>query len=215
MSGSIPAQSPTQKAYPPPYSPTHSSGRPFYNHEYQSLPPQHLMQTPPPFAPTSVAHSPHQARRSSITSPLPAPSHIVPHPGNVTSPYQQTSSPPYSLQRTYSGHLVQTAMAGQYERPPSSHSHPTSRQSSLQSPLREHRQMQNGNPREPPTNDSRPSSHDVSPLPINYPQSLADMCYRNNIGQAIQCHSIAFLGLLTTSLYLRSKPSPCRMGTLL
>ena len=167
MSGSTPyaARSPTQSNPYPPYSPTHPN-RPFYNHEYQQIPPpppaSHVMQTPPPFAPASLAHSPHHGR--SLASPIVAPNSSLPPPppGSSVAYSQVTSSPPYGLQRTYSGHLVQTAMPPPYEGTPSSHAHPHSRQGSIiQSPVREHYPLQNGFPRDQPQSNSRPQSKDV------------------------------------------------------
>jgi hypothetical protein len=164
MSGSAPfpaARSPTQSNhFPPPYSPTHSN-RPYYNHEYPQPPPQHVMQTPPPFPPASLVHSPHHARPG-LTSPLPPPSSSLPPPPPGNSTYQPlTSSPPYPIQRTYAGHMGN--MPAPYEGTPTSHAHPSSRQESvLQSPIREHHPMPNGLLREHQASDLRPQSKEVA-----------------------------------------------------
>jgi hypothetical protein len=163
MSGSTPypARSPTQPY--PPYSPTHPN-RPYYSHEYQQIapPPPHVMQTPPPFAPASLAHSPHQGR--SLASPLSALNNGIPPAPNSATTYQQhTSSPPYLHQRSYSGHLVQSSMPPPYEGTPSGHGHPPSRQGSmLQSPIREQYPIQNGIVRDNLQSDASPPSKEVS-----------------------------------------------------
>ena len=181
MSGSAPyaVRSPTlSNPYPPPYSPTHPN-RPYYTHDYQQIPPPppHVMQTPPPFAPASLVHSPHLGR--SLASPVPASNNSIappPPPSSSTSYQQVNSSPPYSLPRTYSGHLVQTGMMPPYDGTPSSHAHPPSRQGSvIQSPVREHYRLQNGTPREQPQSDSRPQSKEVrntSRNPLTCPTNL-------------------------------------------
>ena len=166
MSGStpFPARSPTQTNHYPPYSPTHSN-RPYYNHEYvQHPPPSHVMQTPPPFAPASIVHSPHHSRQPTLASPLPPPNSSLPPPPPSASNYQPlTSSPPYSLQRTYSGHVGPGSMPAPYETTPTSHTHPHSRSGSiLQSPIREHHPIQNGVHHDNQGSDSRPQSKEVS-----------------------------------------------------
>src|ERR1700710_1534603 len=166
MSGSTPyaVRSPSQSnpQYPPPYSPTHPN-RPYFGHEPYSIPPpQHIMQTPPPFSPASLVHSPLH-NRPTLASPLAAPTASLPPPPlpvGAGPQYQHQplpSSPPFALQRSYSGHLVHPIMPSQYDVNPS-HAHPA-----LQSPLREHHSLTNGRPTEMSSSESRPQSKDVSP----------------------------------------------------
>src|SRR6201996_72554 len=166
MSGSTPyaVRSPSQSnQYPPPYSPTHPN-RPFFGHEPFSIPPpQHLVQTPP-FPPASLVQSPLH-NRPTLASPLPAPTALPPPPpppGSIgAGPQYQSlpSSPPFALQRSYSGHLVHPIMPPQYDGNPP-HAHPAG--SALQSPLREHHSLTNGRPSEMSSSESRPQSKDVS-----------------------------------------------------
>ncbi|KIW20504.1 hypothetical protein PV08_01079 [Exophiala spinifera] len=185
MSGSTPftARSPTQSNQYPPYSPTHPN-RPFFGHEpFQIPPPQHLMQTPPPFQPASLAQSPHHNRPPALASPLPAPNGLPPPPvpvGNGPPQYPQglTSSPPYPLQRTYSGHLIPPppGMASQYDAP--SHGHPAG--PALQpSPLREPQHLSNGRPAETYVAESRPQSKD-KPDRASNPMSFASILGPSN-----------------------------------
>ena len=169
MSGSTPyaVRSPTQSnQYPPPYSPNHPN-RSFFGHEpFQIPPPQHLMQTPPPFPPASLVHSPHY-NRPTLASPLPAPNVLPPPPPPPSigmGPHYQplSSSPPFALQRTYSGHLVHPTMSAQYDGHPS-HAHPLGPAgSALQSPIREHHSLTIGRPSDMSSSESRPQSKDVS-----------------------------------------------------
>lgn len=171
MSGSTPftARSPTQSNQYPPYSPSHPN-RPYFGHEpFQIPPPQHLMQTPPPFQPASLVHSPHQHRQSSLASPLPAPNALPPPPppppvGNAPGYAQPlNSSPPFSLQRSYPGHLVPPTMPPQYDGT-SSHAHPPGPPASgLQSPIRDHHSLSNGRLADNHHTESRPQSKEVRP----------------------------------------------------
>lgn len=117
------------------YSPPNKS-RPFFKTEQYSGPPQ----TPPPFTQTTLAHSPHYGPHPVVPSPLPVVNGHGAHPQEATQHYQtNTGSPPYQLQRTYSGQLIPahnlSAIAGTQP----SHAHPVSRQSSLiRSPAEEH-----------------------------------------------------------------------------
>jgi hypothetical protein len=117
------------------YSPTNKS-RPFFKTEQYPGPPQ----TPPPFTQATLPHSPHYGPHPIMPSPLPAINGQVAHPQEATQHYQaNTGSPPYQLERTYSGQLIPAhnlpAIAGTQ----SSHAHPVSRQGSLiRSPVQEH-----------------------------------------------------------------------------
>lgn len=172
MSGSTPyaVRSPSQSnQYPPPFSPTHQT-RPYFGHEpFQIPPPQHLIQTPPPppFPPSSLVQSPLH-NRPTLASPLPAPTALPPPPppppslGAGPQYHPLPSSPPFPLQRTYSGHLVHPTMSATYDVNPS-HAHPLGPPGSvLQSPLREHHNLINGRPTENPPSESRPQSKDVT-----------------------------------------------------
>ncbi|ETI23502.1 hypothetical protein G647_05304 [Cladophialophora carrionii CBS 160.54] len=183
MSGSSPyaVRSPSQSnQYPPPYSPTRPN-RPFFGHEPFSIPPpQHLVQTPP-FPPTSLVQSPLH-NRPTLASPLPAPNALPPPPPPPPSigagpQYQPLpSSPPFALQRSYSGHLVHPTMPPQYDGTPS-HAHPTS--SALQSPLREYHSLTNGRPSEISSSESRPQSKD-RPERSSNPMSFASILGPSN-----------------------------------
>ncbi|KIW42182.1 uncharacterized protein PV06_05754 [Exophiala oligosperma] len=185
MSGSTPftARSPTQSNQYPPYSPTHPN-RPFFGHEpFQIPPPQHLLQTPPPFQPASLAQSQHHGRPPALASPLPAPNGLPPPPvpvGNGPPQYPQglTSSPPYPLQRTYSGRLIPPppGMASPFDAPP--HGHPPG--SALQqSPLREPQSLSNGRFAENYSAESRPQSKD-KPDRASNPMSFASILGPSN-----------------------------------
>ncbi|KIW76047.1 hypothetical protein Z517_10792 [Fonsecaea pedrosoi CBS 271.37] len=188
MSGSTPyaVRSPTQSnQYPPPYSPTHPN-RPFFVHEPFQIPPQHLIQTPPPFPPASLVHSPHHTRPT-LASPLPSASALPPPPPPPLPPsigagpqYQPlTSSPPFALQRSYSGHLVHPSMPSAYDVNPS-HAHPAGPPSSaLQSPLRDHHSLTNGRPGDISSSDSRPQSKD-KPDRASNPMSFASILGPSN-----------------------------------
>jgi hypothetical protein len=172
MSGSTPyaVRSPSQPnhQYPPqPFSPTHPN-RPYFAHEpgYSIPPPQHLVQTPP-FPPASIVHSPLHTRPT-LASPLPAPTALPPPPLPVGAGPQYQSlpaSPPFALQRSYSGHLIHAPMMAPYDGN-SSHAHPST--SALQSPLREHHNLPNGRPSENSTGESRPQSKDVSQTALHF-----------------------------------------------
>jgi chromatin-remodeling ATPase INO80 len=167
MSGGAPftAQSPSQSHY----SPTNLSRPSFYSHE-QYPPPQ---RTPPPFPPPTLTHSPHYSRPPALGSPLAA-SHanIASHSGSA-QPYQPpTSSPPYQLQRSFSGQLVPSTIPASYEHTPPSHAHPSSRQGSMiHSPVREHHAQMvptvNGGGHDIATFDSRPKSQEVGQMLIS------------------------------------------------
>ncbi|KIW97294.1 uncharacterized protein Z519_02686 [Cladophialophora bantiana CBS 173.52] len=189
MSGSTPyaVRSPTQSnQYPPPYSPSHPN-RPFFGHEPFQMPPQHLIQTPPPFPPASLVHSPHHTRPT-LASPLPSTSALPPPPPpplpppsiGAGPPYQPlTSSPPFSLQRTYSGHLVHPSMPSPYDVNPS-HAHPPGPPSSaLQSPMRDHHSLSNGRPADMSSSESRPQSKD-KPDRASNPMSFASILGPSN-----------------------------------
>jgi hypothetical protein len=176
MSGSapFPARSPTQSNHYPPYSPTHPS-RPYYSHDYHQPPqpqPPPSMQTPPPFAPASLVHSPHLSRQPSLTSPLPPHNSSLPPPPPINPTYHPlTSSPPYQAQRRYSGHMPPGG-APPYESTYPSHGNSTSRSgSSLQSPIKEHHPIQNGIHRDSASNASSPQSKEAS---LNIPYLRAD-----------------------------------------
>ncbi|KAI1612220.1 adenosinetriphosphatase [Exophiala viscosa] len=185
MSGSTPftARSPTQSNQYPPYSPSHSN-RPYYGHEpYQIPPPQHLTQTPPPFPPASLVHSPHQHRQPTLASPLPASNALPPPPppvGNVPGyPQQLTSSPPFALQRSYQGHLPPPNMPPQYDGAPS-HAHPPGPPApGLQSPIRSHHNLSNGRPTDNLHPDSRPQSKE-KPDRASNPMSFASILGPSN-----------------------------------
>ncbi|OAP61220.1 hypothetical protein AYL99_03421 [Fonsecaea erecta] len=190
MSGSTPyaVRSPTQSnQYPPPYSPTHPN-RPFFGHEPFQIPPQHLIQTPPPFPPASLVHSPHHTRPT-LASPLPPASALPPPPPPPALPppigagpqqYQPlTSSPPFTLQRTYSGHLVHPGMPSPYDVNPS-HAHPPGPQNpALQSPMRDHHSLTNGRPGDMSSSESRPQSKD-KPDRASNPMSFASILGPSN-----------------------------------
>src|SRR5271170_2381875 len=113
MSGGVPftAQSPSQSHY----SPTNLSRPSFYSHEQYPAP----QRTPPPFPPPTLTHSPHYSRPPASGSPLAA-SHanIASHSASA-QPYQPpTSSPPYQLQRTFSGQLLPSTIPASYEHTP-------------------------------------------------------------------------------------------------
>lgn len=169
MSGSTPftARSPTQSNQYPPYSPTHQN-RPFFGHEPYQIPPQHLIQTPP-FQPVSLAQSPHLSRAPIQPSPLPVPNVLPPPPPSIgTAPQYQppmTSSPPYALQRTYSGHSFAPTMSSQYDSIPT-HAHPLAPVSAgLSSPARDLHHLSNGRPADHPPSEPRPQSKDVGVHP--------------------------------------------------
>jgi chromatin-remodeling ATPase INO80 len=118
------------------------------------------MQTPPPFAPASLVQSPLR-NRPSLASPLPAPNGLPPHPpiGQPFAPLP--SSPPFGLQRSFSGHLMHQGMATTYDGhvPHANSLGPSG--SALQSPIREHHNVMNGKASDVSSSDSRPQSKDV------------------------------------------------------
>ncbi|KAJ9611550.1 putative DNA helicase ino80 [Cladophialophora chaetospira] len=181
MSGSTPyaVRSPSQSnQYPPAFSPTHPS-RPYFGHDPFSIPPpQHLVQTPP-FPPASLVQSPLHSRPT-LASPLPLPTALPPPPPpsiGAGPQYQGLpSSPPFALQRSYSGHLIHPAMSTAYDVHPS-HAHPSS--SALQSPLREHHSLTNGRPSDLSSSDSRPQSKD-RPERSSNPMSFASILGPSN-----------------------------------
>ena len=130
-----PLRSPTQSNPYPPHSPTGKT-RPYFNTEqYQALP-----QTPPAPLSGTLARSPHMAQRSAVRSPPPALNGHTAHPldGNHTHQANATS-PPYQLQRTYSGQLVATSNGPAFNSNVSSHGPTSSRHSSMhRSPIMEH-----------------------------------------------------------------------------
>jgi hypothetical protein len=117
------------------YSPPNKS-RPFFKSEQYSGPPQ----TPPPFTQATLPQSPHYGPQPTVPSPLPAINGHGAHPQEATQHYQtNTGSPPYQLQRTYSGQLIPAHNLPTLAGTQSSHAHPVSRQSSLiRSPVQEH-----------------------------------------------------------------------------
>ncbi len=135
-------RSPTQTNHFVPYSPTNKN-RPFFNQEQYQGPPQ----TPPAFTPSTLARSPHFGPHPAVVSPLPATNGHGPHPSESNQPYQSNpASPPYHLQRTYSGQLIPAHNPPPFGGTPSSHAHPSSRQGSLvQSPNKENSTQQNTN----------------------------------------------------------------------
>jgi hypothetical protein len=151
------------------YSPP-SKSRPFFKTEQYSGPPQ----TPPPFTQATLAHSPHFASHPIVPSSLPAINGHGAHPQEPTQHYQaNTGSPPYQLQRTYSGQLIPAqnlpAMGGMQ----SSHAHPISRRGSLiRSPIQEHEQELNSNSngfasQDNPAPSTRPPSQEVRNIYIS------------------------------------------------
>ena len=130
-----PLRSPTQLNHYPPYSPT-SKTRPYFNNEqYQSRP-----RTPTAPLPGPLTSSPHMAQRSGMISPPPALNGHTAHSLEGNLPHQvNASSPPYQLQRTYSGQLVATSNAPAFNSNVSSHARTSSRHSSIhRSPIMEH-----------------------------------------------------------------------------
>jgi hypothetical protein len=117
------------------YSPPNKT-RPFLKTEQFPGRPQ----TPPPFTQTTLAHSPHYGPHPIVPPSLPAINGHSAQPQEAMQNYQtNTGSPPYQLQRTYSGQLIPAhnlpALAGT----PSSHAHPIGRRDSLvRSPVQEH-----------------------------------------------------------------------------
>ena len=117
------------------YSPPNKT-RPFFKTEqYPGLP-----QTPPPFTQATQAHSPHYGPHPIVPSPLPAINGHGTRPQEATQHHQaNTGSPPYQLQRTYSGQLIPAHSLPAIAGTQSSHAHPASRQGSLiRSPVQEH-----------------------------------------------------------------------------
>lgn len=147
MSGSTP--------HYPPYSPTHQSRPPFFNHDTFNNGAQNY-QTSSQYPP-----SPH---RPVIGSPLPPPSTAVPQHASGPGPYQPlTSSPPFQSHRPFSSHQNPPTMARPYEDVRTTHAHPTSHQPSvLQSPIRDYAPVTNGMSREQPVPETRPQSQGVS-----------------------------------------------------
>lgn len=135
-------RSPTQTNHFVPYSPTNKS-RPFFNHEQYQGPPR----TPPQFTPSTLARSPHFGSHPTLPSPLPAVNGHGSHHSEAASHYQSNpASPPYQLQRTYSGQLIPAHNLPPFGGTPSSHPHPVSRQGSLvQSPTIENNAQPNTN----------------------------------------------------------------------
>lgn len=141
MTGAPPynAQSPTQQPRYPAYSSPNKN--PYYPNNEQPQPyHQHPPQTPPAFAPSSVARSPHFSHASPMPSTLPPPLNgAAPHPSHPEpSPYQGHSAgsqlPP--LTRPYSS----SVMAGNGGSPYGSatpHGHPNHPEGHSQSPTRE------------------------------------------------------------------------------
>ncbi|EHY57140.1 putative DNA helicase ino80 [Exophiala dermatitidis] len=181
MSGSTPfaTRSPTQSKQYPPYSPTHPN-RPYYGHEPFQIPPQHLIQTPPPFPPASLVQSPHHHRPPTLASPLPAPN-TLPPPSVGTGPQYPplASSPSFPLQGTYSRHLASASnpspnMPAQYDGTPT-HAHPSGPSpSSLPSPMRDQHILPNGRSTEGAFQESRPHSKD-KPDRASNPMSFASI----------------------------------------
>lgn len=146
MSGSTP--------HYPPYSPTHQSHPPFYNHDtYNNA--SHNYPKPSQYPPSPI--------RPPVGTPLPAPSpSSLPH--NAAAPYQPlTSSPPYSSQRPFASQQNPTTMANPYEGTTAAHAHPPVRPPTmLQSPIREYAPLSNGISREAHVQETRPQSQGVS-----------------------------------------------------
>jgi len=118
-------RSPTQSNHVPPYSPTNKSMH-FFNHDQYQGPPR----TPPPFASSTLVRSPHFV--PAMPSPLPGINGQSPHHTDGTQYYQpNAASPPYQLQRTYSGQLFPAGGPSAPGSGQSSHAHPPSRSDSL------------------------------------------------------------------------------------
>jgi chromatin-remodeling ATPase INO80 len=157
--------SPTQSSRFVPYSPTSKHNN--YNYEQHQPPPQ----TPPSFAPATLAQSPrfgHSAPESSPPSAMNGNGHHRPDPAphyhiHSTSPHQQHS-------RNTSGPPTGSKGHPSYSNIPSSHAHPSSRQGSLAfSPKQEYTSAMNNQRldvakfEDTPSvaQSSRPSSHEV------------------------------------------------------
>lgn len=149
MAGSTPHSS-----YP--YSPTHSTNRPFFPQDYNNASTQNHQSPPSQYPP----HSPR--RPLTLTSPLPAPNTLSQPAGS--HPYQSLpSSPPYQAQRTYQGPLASHNMPTQYGTATSNHAHPPNGHVAiLNSPVREHHPITNGSSRDSGASEARPPSSDVS-----------------------------------------------------
>jgi hypothetical protein len=153
------------------YSPPNKSG-PFYKPEQYSGPPQ----TPPQFTQATLAHSPHYGPHPIVPSPLPAINGHGAHPQEPAQHYQaNTGSPPYQLQRTYSGQLISAQNLPAIGGTQPSHAHPVSRQGSLiRSPEQEHEQ------------DLNSSSNGVAAQDITAPMTRSTNQEVGNISTVIQ-----------------------------
>lgn len=173
MAGGAPftVQSPTQSSRFVPYSPTSKSN----NYSYEQHQHQHPPQTPPSFAPTTVAHSPRFGYPVADSSPQSAMNGNGYHHPDASQHYHINSvSPHQQPSRIISGPTIDTNGHASYNNVAPSHAHPSSRQGSLAlSPNHEHGSAANhqrlnvANLGDTPSvaQSSRPSSGEVNELP--------------------------------------------------
>lgn len=172
-----------------PYSPTHSTNRsPYLPQDYNNASTQNYQHPPQQYPP----HSPR--RPLTLGSPLPAPNNLS-QPAGGPPPYQPlTSSPTYSIQRPYQAPVASSSMPLQYDTTTPNHAHPPSGHATiLNSPIREHRPIVNGTPRDSSAGEIRLQSSEVGGEKLCQVQVIANLFCRKAIVQATQCPLQVFL----------------------